>query len=52
MIITQNNFEKNVEMKVYPKCGNKLIENVKFCLECNFKIASINTVSQKIKKLL
>lgn len=23
MIITQNNFEKNVEMKVYPRCENK-----------------------------
>lgn len=52
MIITRNNFKKNVEMKVYSKCENKLIENAKFCLECDFKITSINTVSQKMKKLL
>ena len=49
LIITQNNFEKNIEMKVYPKCENKLIANAKFCLECDFKIISINTVSQKGK---
>lgn len=32
-------------MKVYPKCENKLIEKPQFCPECDFKIASINTVS-------
>ncbi len=38
-------------MKIYLKRGNKLIENAKFCPECDFKIASINTVSQEMKKL-
>lgn len=51
MIITRNNFKKNVEMKVYSMCENKLIENAKFCLECDFKITSINTVSQKNEEI-